>query len=289
MTQGPPTSSSRPDHRTRRRERLAGCSLWHQLVAVDVRTAPTGRRTGHAVPERQQRVLQPPSAPAQARPPRPARTAHGHAEQARAAAGGLPVEHHVDVFSRHTQHLGLLVVALGTGIALGVLLSVLFAVLHRRQDQPEGWRKSLALGASAFFGVYLVPFLRYPANPPGVGDPGMLDQRTHAYLVAVVIGVIGAALANKVFRDLHRRGAAEPIRQLAVTAVVLATVALTFVLPANSDALTVPAGLLWQFRLLALATSALLWGTLSVVFGLLTARDQPGLSRARPVREPVAV
>jgi len=39
------------------------------------------------------------------------------------------------------------------------------------------------------------------------------------------------------------------------------------VLPANSDALTVPAGLLWQFRLLALATSALLWGTLSVVFG----------------------
>jgi len=110
-------------------------------------------------------------------------------------------------------------------------------------------------------------------------------QRTHAYLAAVVIGVIGAALANKVFRDRHRRGAAEPIRQLAVTAVVLATV----VLPANSDALTVPAGLLWQFRLLALATSALLWGTLSVVFGLLTARDQPGLSRARPVREPVAV
>jgi len=61
------------------------------------------------------------------------------------------------------------------------------------------------------------------------------------------------------------------------------------VLPANSDALTVPAGLLWQFRLLALGTSALLWGTLSVVFGLPTARDQPGLSRARPVREPVAV
>jgi predicted cobalt transporter CbtA len=216
-------------------------------------------------------------------------SARTDAEHARAAAAGLPVEHHVDVFSRHTQHLGLLVAALGTGIALGVLLSVLFAVLHRRQDQPEGWRNSLALGASAFFGVYLVPFLRYPANPPGVGDPGTLGQRTHAYLVAVVIGVIGAALANKVFRDLHRRGAAEPIRQLAVTAVVLATVALTFVLPANSDALTVPAGLLWQFRLLALATSALLWGTLSVVFGLLTAGYQPGRKRARPVREPVAV
>ena len=194
-------------------------------------------------------------------------------QETRARAAGQIVEHHADVFSRQTQHLGLLGAALGTGIALGVIMAVPFALLHRRDERSRRWHNSLRLGASAFFGIYLVPFLRYPPNPPGVGDPGTLDQRTHAYLIAIAIGLIGAIATNRVRIDLSYRGVSDPQRQLAVTAVLAATVALTFLLPANSDALDVPAGLLWQFRLLTLATSVLLWGTLSVEFGLLINRQ----------------
>lgn len=208
-------------------------------------------------------------------------------QEAHARAAGLPVEHHVDVFSRHTQHLGLLIAALATGIALGVLMSVLFAALHRREQHPQGWRPSLTLGASAFFAVYLVPFLRYPANPPGVGDPGTIDQRTHVYLAAVVIGIVGAVAANRLRADLLKRAIAEPARQLAVTAVLIATVAVTYLLPANPDAIDVPAKLLWQFRLLAVGTSLLLWATLTVVFGLLTGRENHQDVSRRRTREAV--
>lgn len=198
------------------------------------------------------------------------------AEQARQASAGLTVTHHVEVFSRGTQHLGLLVATLATGLALGVLLSVVHAVVHRRDDRArDPWRSSLTLAAGAFFAVYLVPFLRYPANPPGVGDPNTIDTRTRTYLAALTIGILGVIAAARLARDLHRRQTVEPLRQLAVAGVLLGTVVLTFALPANTDPLEVPAGLLWQFRLLALASALLLWSSLGVVFGLLKRADHP--------------
>ena len=213
-------------------------------------------------------------------------TARAQAEDAAQQAAGLTVEHHAEVFSRGTQHAGLLVASLLTGLALGVLFGVLYAVRHRGDPTPgtgqDGWRRALMLGAAAWFAVYLVPFLRYPANPPGVGDPNTLDTRTRTYLAALAIGVLGVLAAARLASDLRNRGTRSSHRQLAVSAVLLATVALTFALPADIDALDVPAGLLWQFRLLAFATSTLLWAGLAVTFGLLAERGAPPGRRDRP-------
>lgn len=217
-------------------------------------------------------------------------TAREAADQANRASAGLTVEHQAEVFSRGTQHLGLLVAALATGLALGVLFSVVHAVVHRNDppgDQSVRWRSSLWLAAGAFFAVYLVPFVRYPANPPGVGDPNTIDTRTRAYLAAVAVGMLGVVAAGRLARDLRGRGTAEPLRHLAVAGVLLVTLALPFVLPADTDPLDVPAGLLWQFRLLALASSLVLWASLGAVFGLLgsghSERRAPDLASAAPV------
>ncbi|MER6159305.1 CbtA family protein [Streptomyces sp. NPDC001868] len=45
--------------------------------------------------------------------------------------------------------------------------------------------------------------VRYPANPPGAGDPGTLDTRVNAWLAAMAIGVIAVALAWRVHRWLE--------------------------------------------------------------------------------------
>lgn len=217
-------------------------------------------------------------------------SAREDAAQAAQQAAGLTVAHHAEVFSRGTQHLGLLVASLATGVALGVLFGVLYAVLRRTDPGPgterDGWRRALTLGGAAWFAVYLVPFVRYPANPPGVGDPGTIDARTRAYLAALGIGVIGALAALRLAQDLRRRGTLASRRQLAVVAVLLATLALPFALPADTDALDVPAGLLWQFRLLAFATSTLLWAGIAVTFGLLVERGErrDGKQTSRPDR-----
>lgn len=189
-------------------------------------------------------------------------------EAARAAAAG---ERTVETFSRHTQHIGFLVATLAVGLALGVLYSVTHTMLHR-EPPADPWGSAIRLGAAGFFGFTLVPFLRYPSNPPGVGDAATIDSRAHLWTVTLVIGLVGACFAALVARGLAERGARASTRQLAVLGVLVATVALTFVLPDNTDPIEAPVHLIWDFRLLSLATTALLWGGLAATFGLLGER-----------------
>ena len=189
------------------------------------------------------------------------------ASDARLRAVGEAVPHHVEVFSRSTQHVGFLLATVATGLALGVLLGVLDAVLHR--SERDAWRGAVGLAAAAWFALSLVPFVRSPANPPGVGDPGTLDLRTRVYLSSLAIGIVGAVLAFRVAARVPRAS----LRQLAVAGVLVATLAAVLLLPADPDVLEVPAGLLWQFRVLALATTTLLWAGLGAAYGLLAERD----------------
>jgi predicted cobalt transporter CbtA len=185
-------------------------------------------------------------------------------EAARAKAAG---DVGVETFSRSTQHFGFVGAAIVVGIALGVLYGVLSQLLPKAADP---WRRALQLGAGAFFALSLVPFLRYPSNPPGVGDTATIDTRSHLWEVSLVIGIVGVISAAQVASGLA--GARASRRQLAVVGVLVATIALTFVLPGNTDPVNAPVTLVWEFRLLSIASLALLWGALSVTFGLLAER-----------------
>lgn len=188
-------------------------------------------------------------------------------EAARQAAVG---EHSVETFTRNTQHAGLLIATLAVGLALGVLYSVLVRLVAPQSADP--WTSAIRFGAGGFFALSLVPFLRYPSNPPGVGDSATIDSRSHLWTVSLVIGLVGVAVAGLAARQLKERGTSASRRQLVVTAVLVVTVAITFVLPDNTDQIAVPVNLIWQFRLLSIATLALLWGGLSATYGLLEER-----------------
>jgi hypothetical protein len=145
-----------------------------------------------------------------------------------------------------------------TGAALGVPFAVVYAVLRRRDPDREPWRRSLALSGAGFTDVWLLPFLRYPANPPGVGDQGTLDTCVDAWLAAMAIGAIAVVLAWRVHGWLEQHGRPAPLRQLAVVAIVLAGPAPLFALPDNPDTVTAPAALVWDFRVLSAASMGLL-------------------------------
>lgn len=166
------------------------------------------------------------------------------------------------------------------GLALGLLFAVAYRVLPSR---AEPWQRSLGLAAGGFVALALIPALRYPASPPGLGDPETIADRTSGYLLAVALGVLVVSGTYAAVRALRARELATPVRQSAVVAVVVLAVAVGFVLlPDNTDPVAAPADLVWQFRLRSLGLLVLLYAALGAVFGALTLRQQPAAAATSP-------
>ncbi|MFG2496753.1 CbtA family protein [Streptomyces sp. NPDC048441] len=174
-------------------------------------------------------------------------------------------QHHEELFTRSTQHLGLVVASVVMGLAIGILFAVAYALVHRRDPRSAPWPRALTFAGAAFLAVSLLPGLRYPANPPGVGDSGTVGDRQTMWLASVAIGVLGMFLVWQVYVRLSARSV--PVRQIAAALTTVAVLAALFLLPDNPDPVPVDATLLWDFRVLSVASHALLWAVFAAVFG----------------------
>ena len=171
------------------------------------------------------------------------------------------------------------------GGALGVIFAATFAAVRHRLPGRDDWQRSITWAATAFVVAYLVPFAKYPPNPPSVGDPNTIDERTILYFAMLAWSVGAAFLAVRLGRWLRSRDLADPARltALAVAWVVLVAVGY-MVLPGPPDAVTAPATLIWRFRLASAGGALALWAVTGTVFGLLSL---PAGSRARRARSEV--
>jgi cytochrome bd-type quinol oxidase subunit 2 len=88
-----------------------------------------------------------------------------------------------EVFSRGVQQVGGVLAALVWGLALGAIFAVAYVALRRRLETASDWRAAVTLAAVGFATLTLVPFLKYPANPPAVGDPDTVGRRTALFLL----------------------------------------------------------------------------------------------------------
>lgn len=191
-------------------------------------------------------------------------------EEARSRASG---EHaHEELFSRPVQVVGGMVAAVLVGVAIGVIFAVVFASVRHRMTARTDFGRSLQLAAGAFFAVSLLPALKYPANPPGVGEAETVTGRTLTYFSLIAVGIVILFAAHHLRNYLLARGwsSSRTVTATAAAAAVLAGVAL-WAWPANPDPIPadVPAALLWQFRLASLAELAGMWAVLGFSFGLL--------------------
>ena len=176
-----------------------------------------------------------------------------------------------EMYSRGTQLAGGSLALLLYGAAVGAIFGVVFAAVRHRSRLRTDFERALGLGAVAFGVLVLMPALKYPANPPAVGDPATVGQRTVAYLTLVAISCVVAIGAWRGSRYLRVRGSSDHVRISAVAAGYVAAIALAYVLwPGNPDAVDVPATLIWRFRLAAIGGAAALWSVLALTFGWLS-------------------
>jgi predicted cobalt transporter CbtA len=192
-------------------------------------------------------------------------------QQARAA--GEPPE--VEEISRGVQRsFGLATGLIVYGVAFGGLFALAFAVAFGRIG-PAGPRATATLVAlGGFVALVLVPFLKYPANPPSVGDADTIGRRTELYFGLLLISVVVLALAVQIGRQLAPRFGAWNATIIAGVVFVIAVAVVEFALPTVDEVPPeFPATLLWRFRLAALGTQAVLWATIGLLFGALTERS----------------
>ena len=188
-------------------------------------------------------------------------------EQAAAARGGHEEQ---PVVSRDVQKgLGLFLGWSLYGALAGVVFGGVFTLAQGKLPGDVAWRKGLALAGLAFLGVALLPFLKYPANPPGVGDPDTHSFRVAVQLVFLALSVAGAVGAVILYRVLARRPATLPWRwPVAMAAFGAYAAAIYLLMPPSPDAINVPADMVLGFRALSLGGLALLWAVIGLLFGL---------------------
>ncbi|WP_306214388.1 CbtA family protein [Actinoplanes sp. RD1] len=209
-------------------------------------------------------------------------------EQAQASAGEPAGHSHDDeqaLVSRDGQKGGLFLATGLYGVAMGGLLATAYTILRRRLRTGDDARAALGLAAAALAGLVLVPFVKYPPNPPAVGDPATIDQRTISYVSIVVIGLVAVWAGVLAFRSL-RAGAAEWLRLSAGLGAFLLVVVVGYVLLPAIDEVpdTFPPSLLYSFRLTSLGTQVTLWVSLGLAFAaLLTRLGAPAVRDPEPV------
>lgn len=206
-------------------------------------------------------------------------------QRASAAAGEAPEP---EMVSCETQAgIGLLAGIVVYGAAIGGLLALAFAFANGRLGGigPRGTAALLALAGGV--SLVLVPGLKYPANPPGVGASDTIVTRTELYFVMLAMSVaallVAVALARRLWASLGPWNAAMLAGAVYVVAVAAAAAALPAIdeVPEQFSAL-----LLWNFRMAGLGLQAVFWTALGLAFGALCEQRSQTASNSRYVSPP---
>lgn len=192
-------------------------------------------------------------------------------DQARAAAGEAsePV-----LVSRETQAgIGLFTGIVVYAVALGGLFALVFAATYGRVASLGPRATAALLALAGFLVVVAVPALKYPPNPPAVGDPATIGRRTALYFTIIALTLAAAVAAAGAARRLAPRCGARKTVAAALGGFVLAVAVVLYLLPAVDEVPRhFPPAVLWRFRLAAIGVQAVTWASLG--FGFAIAADR---------------
>jgi len=214
-------------------------------------------------------------------------------------------EPEVELVSRDLQSTaGLGTGTLIYGIGLGGLFGLVFAAAYGRVGRLAARGTAAVLGLLSFVAVYLVPFLKYPANPPAVGDQVTIQYRTAVYLLLVLVSVAMMVFAVALQRRLVDRFGGWNATLVATGVYILAMAACYAVFPTINEVpqeelpnviaavthaeVTFPPTVLWSFRVASLGLQVVVWATIALAFGVLAERllERPAHAAVRE-RAPV--
>ncbi len=209
-----------------------------------------------------------------------------------------------EYFSRTVQSTwGLATGIIAFSTAMGALVAVAYLVLHGRFNiRPR--TLVLIISGFGFLAIYLVPFVKYPANPPSIGHTFTIATRTALYLTMVGCSLLFLILAAVLGRRLQPRFGTFNATLIAGAAFIVVISIVIGLLPslghlaankrvdgsvgygpsATETPLPVtnprgqivypgfPADVLWKFRFYSLLAQMIVWSAIGLIFSALLGR-----------------
>jgi predicted cobalt transporter CbtA len=165
-------------------------------------------------------------------------------------------------------------IAAGTilGLSLGSLFGIVFAYARNSIPGSSNKKKALLLAGIMWFVLFLVPALKYPANPPAVGDPETIYYRQQLYIAFLAISgfsALGLAFHYRKMGALQSKKAIVPAAYAAIMACAYLAV------PSNPDTISAPMDLVLSFRFVSVFTISVFWGVLGIALGSLWDKLKP--------------
>jgi hypothetical protein len=232
------------------------------------------------------------------------------AQQALDKTAGMAME--AAPFSRAVQgNVGIGVALIFFGAAMGALFAVAYALYLGRSGRLRPRNLALLVAGGGFLGIYLVPFLKYPANPPAIGHEETIQLRSSFFLLMTAASVLFLVLSVWLGKRLQPRFGNWNATLIAGGVFIAATAVVMLILPSFGELAAnreyhqatetpapltdanghivfpgFPADLLFNFRLYAVGAQLILWAAIGLVFAPLAERL---LGRPASAAQPVSV
>lgn len=159
------------------------------------------------------------------------------------------------------------------GMATGALFGVVFAYSRHMLPSQSNITKALVLAGIMWAVFYFIPFLKYPANPPTVGEPTTIVFRAMTYALFVALSSLGAFGFSRVYKKLQSK------KFIAFLGYAVYMVIVFVVMPPNPDPIRTPMDLVNGFRVISAVTVTASWIVNALILGFLWQKFQPHLEK----------
>ena len=160
------------------------------------------------------------------------------------------------------QKSGQILAGVILGTSIGALFGIVFALSRNSLPGNHDVKKALVLSGIMWVTMYLIPFLKYPANPPTVGDSETVVLRAILYLSFIAISGFGALGFYKLSQKFQNK---KKLVALVGYGVFISVV--FFTMPENPDEITAPMNLVNEFRIMSILGVTSFWASIGIILG----------------------
>lgn len=171
---------------------------------------------------------------------------------------------------RMWQKSGQIFASIFLGISMGALFGIVFAISRESLPGNNDVKKALALAGIMWITLYFIPFLKYPANPPTVGDSETIVLRVILYISLITISGFGALGFYKFAKKFKEN---KKLVGLVGYGVFISFV--LFFMPENPDEITAPMNLVNEFRIMSMLGVSSFWISIGLILGIFWNKFKP--------------